>query len=108
MLMVLQKNVIQDIFAKAKPPIKPLAHPDPTQPKKDPLHALNARPEHMPTLLVPYLVKIVTTMHTNQNPMRRNAFQCKKDSTNWVQQPKLNARRVKLEMVVTKRVNIVK
>ena len=86
--MVLQKNVIQVIFAKAKPPIKPLVHPDPTTPTKDPLPALNARPEPMPILLVPYLAKTVTTILTNPSPMLRNAFQCKKGSTNRDQQPK--------------------
>ncbi len=68
------ENVIPVIFAKAKPPIKPLAHPDPTPPTKDPLPALNARPERMPTLLVPKLVNIAKTMHTNRNPMLRNVF----------------------------------
>ena len=99
--------MVQVIFAKVKPPIKLLARPDPTPPTKDPLHALNAHPERMPTLLVPKLVKIVTVIPTNPNPMLRNAFQCKKDSTNPVQQPKSNARRVKLELVVTKVVMIV-
>ena len=86
--MVLLKNVIQVIFVKVKPPIKPLADPEPTPPTKDPLPALNAHPERMPILLVPYLAKTVTTIPTNPIPMLRNAFQCKKGSTNRDQQPK--------------------
>ena len=108
MLMVLQKNVVQVIFAKVKPPIKPLAHPDPTPPTKDPLRALNAHPARMPTLLVPHLAKVVTVIPTNRNSMLQNAFQCKKGSTNRVQQPKLNARWVKQEAVAMLRVTIVK
>ena len=87
-LMVLQKNVIQDILAEAEPPIKPLAHLDSTPPKKGPLHASNAHLERMPTRLVPLIVKNVIPMHTNRNPMLRNAFQSKKASTNPVQRPK--------------------
>ena len=45
------KHVIKVIFVKVKPPIKPLVLPDRTPPTKDPLHALNAHLEHMPTLL---------------------------------------------------------
>jgi hypothetical protein len=52
-LMVLLKNVIVVIFVKVKPPIKPLAYPDPTLPKQEPLPALNAHLECMPTLLAP-------------------------------------------------------
>ena len=76
------------ISVKVKPQIKQLARPDPTPPTKEPLHALNAHPECMPTLLKPKLVKFVTVIPTNPNPMLRNAFQCKKGSTNPVQQPK--------------------
>ena len=104
--MVLQKNVIQDIFAKAKPPIKPLAYLDPTPRKKDPLRALNVHLGRMPTSLGPYLVKNVTTMRTNLNPMLRNAFQCKKVSTNPVQQTKLFVQRVNPVPVVTQRAKI--
>ena len=96
------------IFAKVKPPMKPLAHPDSTPPNQDPLRALNAHPERMPILLVPKPAKIVILIPTNRNPMLRNAFQCKKGSTNRAQQPKLNARRVKLELVATQRVKTVK
>jgi len=78
-----------------------------TPPKKDPLHALNAHPGRMPILSEPYLAKIVTTMHTNQNPMLRNAFQCKKGSTNRVQQLKSNAQRVKQDVVATHHAKIV-
>jgi hypothetical protein len=98
--MVLQKNVVQVIFAKVKPPIKPLARPDPTPPTKDPLHALNAHPERMPILLVPYLAKNVTLSPTNSNPMLRNAFQCRKDSTKQAQQLKSNVRPVHLALGV--------
>jgi DNA-binding helix-hairpin-helix protein with protein kinase domain len=75
--MVLQKNVIQVIFAKVKPPIKPLAHPDSTPPTKDPLPAMNAHLERMPTLLarLAWAAKIApwglleqkTTMRPNAN-----------------------------------------
>ena len=81
-------NVKRVITAPAKPQTKPLARPDPTPPTKDPLHALNAHPERMPTLLVLYLAKIVNVIPTNPNPMLRNAFQCKKGSTNRVPQHK--------------------
>jgi hypothetical protein len=87
-LMELLKHVILVIFVKAKPPFKPLAHPGHTPPQQDPLHALNAHPERMPILLVPYLAKSVTVSPTNSNPMLRNAFQSKKDIINLVQQPK--------------------
>jgi hypothetical protein len=107
-LMVLLKNVIRVIFAKVKPPIKPLAFLDPTPPKKDPLRALNVHPGRMPILSVPYLAKIVATMHTNQNPMLRNAFQCKRVITNQDQQPKSSAQRVKQDVVATQHVKIVK
>ena len=49
------EHVIQVNSAKVKPPIKPLAYLDPMPPTKDPLPALNAHPERMPTLLVPKL-----------------------------------------------------
>jgi len=87
-LMVLLKNVILVISVKVKLPIKPLARPDSTPPKKDPLHASNAHLERMPTRLVPLIVKNVIPMHTNRNPMRRNAFQSKKVFTNLVQRLK--------------------
>ena len=68
------EDVFPVISAKVKPPIKPLAHPDSTPPKQDPLHALNVRPERTPTLSVPKPAKIATLIPTNQNPMQRNAF----------------------------------
>jgi hypothetical protein len=86
--MVLLKNVIPVIFVRVPPPIKPLAHPDPMPPKKDPLHASNVHLGHMLTCLAPLIVKSAMVIPTNQNPMLRNAFQCKKVSTNPVQQPK--------------------
>ena len=101
-------NVKQVIIAPVKPPIKPLAYPDPTPPKKDPLRALNVHPGRMPILLVPKFARSVTMMHTNRNLMLRNVFQCKKVSTNRVQQPKSNAQRVKQDVVATLRVTIVK
>ena len=71
------EHVIQVIFAKAKPPIKPLVHPDPTPPTKDPLPALNAHPARLPTLLArlaraakiaPWgLLEQKTTMRPNAN-----------------------------------------
>ena len=106
--MVLLKNVIQVISAKAKPPIKPLAHPDSTPPNQDPLRALNAHPERMPILFVPKFAMLVPKIPTNRNPMLRIAFQCKKDSTNRAPQPKSNAQRVKQDVVATLRVTIVK
>ena len=105
--MVKYDNVILVIIVKVKQQTKQLAHLDPTPPTKDPLFASNAHPVPMPTRLVPCRVKIVTLLPTNPNPMRRNAFQCKKDTTNRVQRPKLNARRVKQDVVATKRVKIV-
>ena len=97
---------IKVIIALVKPPIKPLAHPDHTPLTKDLLHALNAHPARMPTLLAPHLAKIVTTIPTNRHPMRRNAFQCKQDITNRARPPKSNARRVKQEAVAAQRAKI--
>ena len=57
---------------------------------------------------VPLRVIRVATMHTNRNPMLQSAFQCKKDFTDRAQRPKSNARRVKQELGVMKRVKIVK
>jgi len=108
MSMVLLKNVILVIFAKVKPPIEPLARPDPTPPTQEPLLALNAHPARTLGLLAPYLAKSVTTMHTNTSPMLRNAFQCKQGSTNRVQRSKSNARPVNRELAATQRVMIVK
>ena len=51
--------------------------------------------------MVPKLAKVVTTMHTNQNPMLRNAFEYKKGFTNRVQQPKSRVRQVKQERIKT-------
>jgi hypothetical protein len=100
-------NAKKGIFVQVKPPMKPLAHPDSTPPNQDPLRALNAHPERMPILFVPKFAMLVPKIPTNRTPMLRNAFQCKKGSTNRAPQPKSNARRVKLELVVTKRVKIV-
>ena len=102
------KRVVQESF-KVPPGIQLVvfAKQDDTQQVRDQLHALIVHPERMPILLVPLIAKIVTTMHTSPTPMLRNAFQCKKGSINRVQQPKLNARRVKQDVVVTKRVKIV-
>ena len=106
MLMVLLKNVLQVIFVKVKPPIKPHAYPDLTPPTKDPLHALNAHLGRMPARLAPLIAKLVIRIPTNPTPMLRNAFQCKKGSTNRVQQPKSNARRVNQDVVATQRAKI--
>jgi hypothetical protein len=57
---------------------------------------------------VPLRVIRAATMNTNQNPMPRTAFQCKKGTTGPVLQPKLNARREKQAVVATQRVKIVK
>ena len=103
--MVLLKNVIQDIIAKAKPPIKQLAHRDSTPPNQDPLPALNVLPERMPTPMVPHLAKIVAMTHTNRTPMLRNAFQCKKGTTNRVPQHKWFVQPVKQAVVVVQHVN---
>ena len=73
---------------------------------KDLFHASPARLACMPTLLVPSLAKIVTTMLTNPNPMLRNAFQSKKGSTNRVPQPKLSVQRVNQGVAATQRVKI--
>ena len=99
-------NAKKGIFVQVKPPMKPLAHPDPTPPNQDPLRALTAHPERMLILFVPKIAKIVPKIPTNRNPMLRNAFQCKKGSTNRVPQPKSNVRRAKREVVVTQRVKI--
>ena len=68
-------NVKQVIIAPVKPPTKPLVILGRMQPVQNQFRALNVHPECMPTLSVPQLAKIVTTMHTNRNPMLRNAFQ---------------------------------
>ena len=98
---------IKVIIALVKPPIKPLAYRDLTPPKQGPLPALNAHPERMPILLVPKFAKIVPTIPTNRNPTLQDAFQCKKGSTNRVQQPKSNAQRVKQDLVATQHAKIV-
>ena len=100
------EHVTRVIFAKVKPPIKPLARPDLTPPKQAPLLALNVHLERMPILMVPQCAKTAATMPTNQNPMRQNAFQCKKGSTNLAQQLKSNARPVKQEAVAKKSAKI--
>ena len=100
------EHVIRVIFAKGKPPIKPLAYQDLTPPKQAPLPALNAHLERMPILMVPRRAKNAATMPTNRDPMRQNAFQCKKGSTNLAQQLKSNARPVKQEAVAKKSAKI--
>ena len=101
-------NVTKVTIAKEKLPIKPLANPDSTPPKKGQLHVSNAHLEHTPTRLAQLLVRCVTLIRTNPNPMLQNAFKSKKGTTNRVQQQKLNAQQVKPVLVVTKRVKIVK
>ena len=81
-------NVKQVIIAPVKPPTKPLVILGRMQPVPNQFRVLNVRPERTRLLLVPQLAKIVTTMHINRNSMRRNAFQCKKGSTNPAQQLK--------------------
>ena len=56
---------------------------------------------------VPLRVIRAATMNTNQNPMQRSAFQCKKGTTGPVLQPKLNARRVKRAVVAMLHAKIV-
>jgi hypothetical protein len=46
-------------------------------------------------------------MRTNQNPMLRNVFRCKKGTTNPVQQPKSNVQQAKQEVAATQRVKTV-
>jgi hypothetical protein len=96
-------NAIPVIFVKVKPPIKQVVNLDPTPPKQDPLHALNAPLERMPTLSVPYLVMIAVPMHTNRDSMLRHAFQSKKGTTSRDQQPKSNAQLGKQEVGATQR-----
>jgi hypothetical protein len=106
--MAHSNNVIEVIFAKEKPPIKPLANPDPTLPKQARFHVLNVHRAHLQLHMELLLAQIVVTIHTNLNPMRRNAFRSKKGTTNQVQQQKLNAQQVKPVLVVTKHAMIVK
>ena len=73
--MALYDHVKQVTIVKVEPPIKPLVYPGLTPPKQDPLPVLNAHPEHMPILMVPRHVRIVTTIPTNRHLMRRHAFQ---------------------------------
>ena len=101
-------NVKRGITAPVKPQTKRLVFLGRTQSDQNQFRVLNALPERMPTLLVPYLAKLATVIPTNPNPMLQNAFQCKKGSTSRVQQPKSNARRVKRAVVATLRVKIVK
>ena len=72
--MVKYDNVLQVIIVKVEQQTKPLAHPGFTPPELDPVSALNALPERMPTLLVPYLVKIAAVIPINTNPMLQNPF----------------------------------
>ena len=100
-------NVKQVIIAPVKPQTKRLVVLGRMQPVPNQFRVLNVHPERMRLLLVPRLAKIVTAMHTNRNPMRRNAFQCKQGITNRAQQPKSNARRAKQEAVGVHRATIV-
>ena len=68
-------NVKQVIIAPVKPPTKPLVILGRMQPDQNQFRVLNALPERMPTLLVPYLVKIAAVIPINPNPMLQNAFQ---------------------------------
>jgi hypothetical protein len=101
-------NVKQVIIALVKLPIKLLVILGRTPRKQDRLYALNVHPAHLPTQLAPFIVKTAMMIPTSRNPMLRNAFQCKKGTTNPARQPKLNARRGKQELVVMKRVKSVK
>ena len=67
-------NAKQVIIAPAKPQTKPLVLLVRMQPDQNQFRVLNALPERMPTLLVPYLVKIATVIPINTNPMLQNAF----------------------------------
>ena len=100
-LMVLLKDVTKDIIAPVKPPIKLRVLLVRMQPYQSQFRVLNAHPESMPTLLLPHLAKIVAVIPTNRNPMLQNAFQCKKVSTNRVQQPKSFVQQVNQDMVAT-------
>jgi hypothetical protein len=86
--MAQYENVILVIIAKVKRQTKLNVYQDPMLQEKGQFYVLNAHPERMPTLSVPKLAKIVKTMHTNQNPMLRYAFQSTKGFTGPVQQPK--------------------
>jgi hypothetical protein len=76
-IMARFEYVIKVISVRAKPPIKPLADPEPTPPTKDPLPALNAHLERMPILLARLawaatiaqwgLLEQKTTMRPNAN-----------------------------------------
>ena len=81
-------NVKQVIIAPVKLPTKPLVILGHMQPVQNQFRVLNVHPARTRPLLVPQLAKIVMPMHTNRNPMRRNAFQCKRGITNRAQQPK--------------------
>ena len=81
-------NVKQVIIAPAKPHTKLLVLLVRMQSDQNQFRVLNALPERMPTLVVPYLVKIATVIPINTNPMLQNAFQSKKATTNQVPPPK--------------------
>ena len=99
-------NVKQVIIAPVKPQTKRLVFLGPTQPAQNQFRVLNVHLARMPILLVPQLATSVATMHTNRNPMLRNAFQCKKGSTNRAPQPKSNVRRVNPVPGATQRAKI--
>ena len=67
-------NVKQVIFALAKPQIKLFVILGRMQPEQNQFRVLNAHLARMPILLVLQLAKSVATMHTNPDPMLRNAF----------------------------------
>jgi hypothetical protein len=77
-------NVKQAIIAPVKPPTKRLVILDRMQPVQNQYRVLNVHRALLQHCLVPQLAKIVTMVPTNPNPMLRNAFQCKKGSTNRV------------------------
>ena len=99
-------NVKQVIIAPVKLQTKRLVVLGRMQPVQNQFRVLNAHQARMRLFLVPKLAKIVTVIPTNLNPMLRNAFECKKVSTNPVQQPKLFVQRVNRVLVVTQRAKI--
>jgi hypothetical protein len=101
--MVKFMNVKRVIIVKEKQQIKPPVNLDRTPPTKVLSHASNVHPARMPTHWAPLIVKTAVMIPTNQIPMLRSVFQCEKGSTNRVQQPKLNVRRVKQEVGATQR-----
>jgi hypothetical protein len=94
-------NVKQVIIAPVKPQIKLRVLLVRMQPDQNQFRVLNALPERMPTLLVPYLAKIVALIPTNGNPMLRNVLKSKVVITVLVQQPKWSVQPVNPVPVAT-------